>query len=314
MKFKYFLLALLGAVAYQFKSPYPTLPGKVNLVEQAAQTVFQTDIKDLAYPSVRSTQGTADPYADWVGIKVNYRVPEAGLGEPRQACPQHEGLLDGREPQATPQIASRSDYTVLCNTQYVNASLGATKTGFWSAWRLSREGIERSRGIRREDSFRPDDRLPTSYQPSLEDYRGSGLDRGHIFPNGDGYSSESRAESFVLSNVFPQSAAHNQGMWNELEQRTRKLALRHGEIYVVTGVAFIGEKVVQIGHTGLYIPPYVYKAVYIPAQHKASACLSVNAAAGSCRWVSIKELTQLTGTNPFPSLNNTSAENSVFSW
>ena len=314
MKFKYLLLVLLGAVAYQFKSPHPSLSGKADLVELGAQNISQTDTHAPSYPSSRSTQGTADPYADLVGIEANYRVPEAGLGAPSQACPQHEGLLDGREPQTTPKIASRSDYTVLCNTQYVNASLGATKTGFWSAWRLSREGIERSRGIRREDSFRPDDRLPTSYQPSLEDYRGSGLDRGHIFPNGDGYSAESRAESFVLSNVFPQSAAHNQGMWNDLEQRTRKLALRHGEVYVVTGVAFIGDHIAQIGHTGLYVPPYVYKAVYIPAQHKASACLSVNAAAGRCRWVSIEELTQFTGTNPFPALDGTEAAASVFPW
>lgn len=319
---KLFWIAAVGAVAYGVNHPSLLTSYAKNKVSdtitQKANQVFEKATQEYL-PSTakgsRSTQGTADPYADLVGRETDYpRIPEAGQGTPRNACPGHEGLLAGMEPKIARHIADRSDYTVLCNSQYVNASIGATKTGFWSAWRLDKEGIERTRGLRREDSFRPDERLPENARASLEDYRGSGYDRGHIFPNADGNSVQSRSESYLLSNIFPQSAAHNQEMWNELEQRTRKLAIRNGEIYVVTGVAFLGKKAAQIGNTGLYVPSHVYKAVYIPSKDKAAACLSVNAAAAKCRWVNIEELTQITGTNPFPALLGTMAAKTVFSW
>ena len=53
---------------------------------------------------------------------------------------------------------------------------------------------------------------------SLDDYRASGYDRGHLAPAGSMKMNEiSMSESFFMSNMSPQSASFNRGVWKRLE-------------------------------------------------------------------------------------------------
>ena len=115
----------------------------------------------------------------------------------------------------------------------------------------------------RSDDYRPDFQIST-ISAQLEDYRGSGYDRGHLCPAGDmKLNLTSMSESFYLSNMSPQDKDFNAGIWNTLEDRVRKWALTSERIYVVTGGVLTSNKG-KIGSNGVSIPKYFYKVIYDP--------------------------------------------------
>lgn len=67
------------------------------------------------------------------------------------------------------------------------------------------------------------------------DYTNSGYSRGHMAPAADmKWSEQAMLESFYLSNICPQIAELNGGVWEELENRVRKLA-SESNVYVCCG-------------------------------------------------------------------------------
>lgn len=109
----------------------------------------------------------------------------------------------------------------------------------WVAWRVSRADMS---NLDREDSFRPDDRLPKGWaRVTPADYTGSGFDRGHIAPNADRYGSREAADStFLMTNIIPQTGDLNRGPWQKLEAYLRTLVTRGNDVYIYAGV--YGEK------------------------------------------------------------------------
>lgn len=91
----------------------------------------------------------------------------------------------------------------------------------------------------RTDDFREDDRLHSTLRPTLDDYAGSGFDRGHLAPAADfKFSPTAMSQSFLLSNVAPQNPELNQGPWAGLESATRACARETAEpggLTVLTG-------------------------------------------------------------------------------
>jgi len=105
----------------------------------------------------------------------------------------------------------------------------------WVAWRVTKADLG---SLDREDSFRPDDRLPKGWpRITPSDYTGSGYDRGHIAPNADRYGSREAADStFVMTNMTPQTGDLNRGPWQKLEAYLRTLVNRGSDVYIYAGV------------------------------------------------------------------------------
>jgi len=58
-------------------------------------------------------------------------------------------------------------------------------------------------------------------QAILQDYKNlTGLNRGHLNPNGHHADSSSRTATFTLTNIVPQNVKLNGGAWNNYEQQT----------------------------------------------------------------------------------------------
>ncbi|KAM6425001.1 endonuclease domain-containing 1 protein-like [Rhynochetos jubatus] len=58
-------------------------------------------------------------------------------------------------------------------------------------------------------------------QAILQDYKNlTGLNRGHLNPNGHHSDSSSRTATFTLTNIVPQNEKLNGGAWNNYEQQT----------------------------------------------------------------------------------------------
>jgi len=100
----------------------------------------------------------------------------------------------------------------------------------------------------RFDNFRPDLRIPKRFRASLTDYKGSGYDRGHLVPSANQNTQKiQNSETFLLSNMSPQLADFNRGMWSNLEKSVRKLNDKEEilETYVLTAPVFYFDKLIE---------------------------------------------------------------------
>lgn len=137
----------------------------------------------------------------------------------------------------------------------------------WVAWRVTRADMG---DVDREDSFRPDDRLPKGWaRVTPADYTGSGFDRGHICPNADRNGSpDSMAATFLMTNMTPQTPDLNRGPWQKLEAYLRTLVTRGSDVYIVSGVYGENGKIKR----KVTIPSNNWKiAVAVPAGSNLSA-------------------------------------------
>ncbi|MFD1159057.1 DNA/RNA non-specific endonuclease [Roseovarius aestuarii] len=101
----------------------------------------------------------------------------------------------------------------------------------------------------RLDNFRPDQRIPRRFRASLEAYKGSGFDRGHLAASANLNETDiQNSETFLLSNMSPQLPNFNRKIWRDLEIAVRELNEYHSvlETYVLTAPVFDFEKKIEV--------------------------------------------------------------------
>ncbi|NXF13141.1 ENDD1 protein, partial [Smithornis capensis] len=93
----------------------------------------------------------------------------------------------------------------------------------------------------------------------------TGLNRGHLNPNGHHNTNDSRMATFTLTNIVPQNITLNGGAWNDYEQKTMKNKTQNciNKTYVITG-AVPGNRSVSNGR------------VNVPSHIWSSACCRTN--------------------------------------
>jgi endonuclease G len=160
---------------------------------------------------------------------------------------------------------------------------------------------------KRVDNFQQD----TSVEgcPTLDDYKYSGYDRGHLVPAGDmKWSSQAMNDCFYLTNMLPQKQALNSGAWNQLEQKVRNWAIRDSALIIVTGpVLSKYDWNTTIGDTRVVVPSSMFKAILAPHTTPMRAIAFVYSnkkAEGSLadHAVSIDHIENITGLDLFSSL------------
>ena len=180
---------------------------------------------------------------------------------------------------------------------------GVTHGALWSAEHPTATSLEAARGTERVNDFHPEDRLPVADQAQVEDYRRSGYDRGHMTPSGDMPDATAQDQSFSLANMVPQTPQLNRGIWEGIESAVRHLAQEQGELFLVTGPAFVGEELKSIGPDGVLVPSSTWKAVYDPRTGGAGVYVCKNTATPTCVVTSVAALVQAVGVDPFPALS-----------
>lgn len=184
---------------------------------------------------------------------------------------------------------------------------GVSRTPLWSAEYISPQRLKQAKTIGRQGEFYEEPRVSVPYRSRLSHYSRSGYDRGHMAPNGDMANRTQQADSFSLANMVPQSPYNNQEVWRNLEEATRALVLKkQAAAYVITGPAFLGQRIKKIGgRQGVLVPTHIYKVVYFPALNAASAYLTVNDERARLQLLSVSELEQKIGINLLPALPKT---------
>ncbi|WP_320129529.1 DNA/RNA non-specific endonuclease [uncultured Sphaerochaeta sp.] len=139
----------------------------------------------------------------------------------------------------------------------------------WVAYELTRDELYGT--YERTDDFKADPAVQFR-SASLDDYKSSGYDRGHLIPAADqSWSKEAMEDSFYLSNMSPQDPQFNRGIWSKLESAVRNIADTEGSIYVVTGPVLTDGPFKTIGKNKVAVPKYYYKVLldYTDPQLKA---------------------------------------------
>lgn len=194
-----------------------------------------------------------------------------------------------------PPIATRA----LCYSSFAVLHSGKSRTPLYAVERLNKAQMQTKVG--RSNRFFADARLPRAERAELDDYKNSGLDRGHMAPAGDMSTEESMAQSFSLANMVPQSVAGNRHAWANIEKATRQYVMRAaGDVYVITGPVFDANPR-TIGANRVWVPQHVFKLVYDPSAGRAWAHWldnTDNARVG--KPISYEELVRRTGIEFFP--------------
>jgi endonuclease G len=235
-----------------------------------------------------------------VGLMAFLAAASSATAAPTN-CP--DNFLGGQAPDLVNAGLARSS-TALCYTEFGVLFSGLTRTPLWSADHLTADRVAQAAHQRRSDaseSFHEETALPPGDRSWLRDFSRSGYDRGHLSPNADMSTHSAQGESFTLANMVPQWPENNRGIWEGVEGSTRALASQYGEVWVVTVPIFAGGQT-QWLHDRVAIPSKIAKAVYIPAINTSSAYITDNGPGDSWQAISVAQLRDMSGIDPFPAL------------
>lgn len=140
------------------------------------------------------------------------------------------------------------------------------KLANWVAYTLTKS--ELIRDTRRSNIFKKDPDL-RCIQGMDDDYRNSGIDRGHLAPSADfTFSKFSNQHTFFFTNISPQKPEFNRGIWKKLEEETRAMCVFYDSVSVVSGPVF-SDKDSLLGVTRLPIPKKYFKVLMVHAGDKS---------------------------------------------
>lgn len=141
----------------------------------------------------------------------------------------------------------------------------------------------------RTDAWGYDPLIPATLQQSITRGTGTGryyadgqYDRGHQLPSADRLNYSANVSTFYATNMTPQTAAFNQGIWGNLEGRVRTYSSTADTLYVVTGCVLDGNH----GHVkdadghSIAVPSAYFKALLYRGSNSQAAATSRFMAAG----------------------------------
>jgi endonuclease G len=217
------------------------------------------------------------------------------------ACPQH--FPSGTEPVL--KTAKPDARRMLCFDGFAILHSGQSKTAVYVVEKLNKARLAPE--VDRNDKFYEEARLPKAERATLNDYKGSGYDRGHLAPAADMGTPNEMAQSFSLANMVPQVPEHNRGIWaKSIEKPTRQYVEERagGDVFVFTGPIYKNNVPAEtIGAGKVWVPQQMFKLVYDASTKRAWAHISDNSAGARMGPpVTYKELVKVTGIEFLPNL------------
>jgi len=202
------------------------------------------------------------------------------------------------------QILVRKAYTVSYNKE--------TKCPNWVAWELTSSHADGD--LPRDSKYYEDEDVPLP-RATNEDYRGSGWTRGHMCPAGDNkWDADAMRESNLLTNMCPQHASLNSGLWNVIERDCRKWAKAYGDLYIVCGPVLLNRGHETIGMNKVVVPEAFFKVILRLSSEPAAIGFVVRNNEGKKKKDqfinTVDDVERITGMDFFPALPD-SIENIV---
>ena len=183
---------------------------------RSADIVFRTEDPAIAQRELKFTV-TQQPYESLVpsAVQAWLELPAVPSSDPDAAFFSHDMTYNGQTVR---------NYSFLLDLP--------GRVSRWVAYPLYK-GM--TTGSTRTDKWEYDPLVPKRYQGvAYKSY--AGYDRGHQLPSADRLCNTSANEqTFYFTNITPQHADLNQGLWEKLEQQVRGQINSCDTLYVVTG-------------------------------------------------------------------------------
>jgi endonuclease G len=223
-------------------------------------------------------------------------------------------------PTAATTDPSKTNNYLIARSQFTLSYNGIHHQPNWVSWSYS-TGDSGSSG--RTDAWSEETALPAGYYrvgiATFGSSFGESWDRGHMCPSADRTATVADNElTFRMSNMIPQAAQNNQGLWANFETYTRGLASDGDEILIICGPAqFTGNRIPN----QMSVPGSVWKIIVevpnasstTPAYQRVTtnsrviAILTPNTSSGLGTWesyiTSVEEIEEITGFNFFSSVD-----------
>ena len=135
----------------------------------------------------------------------------------------------------TPAALSNPNDLLIVRPQYTISYNESRGTPNWVSYELDSRQIVS--GQDRCNCFTADQVLPSNKQILTSDYTNGGFDRGHMARSFDRTAANvDNARTFYLTNIVPQMADLNQGVWAQFENALGDSATKGGRaVYIITG-------------------------------------------------------------------------------
>lgn len=148
---------------------------------------------------------------------------------------------------------------ILVRTSYIVSYNKVWKLPNWVAWHLTDDHVDGN--APRRNSFREDLEVPRP-RATPADYKGSGWSRGHMCPSGDNkWNPRANHDTFLMTNLCPQDANLNSGLWNSIEMDCRKWAKKYGDVFIICGPVPLRQPYETIGDNKVAVPKAFFKIV-----------------------------------------------------
>jgi DNA/RNA endonuclease G (NUC1)/uncharacterized protein YjdB/PKD repeat protein len=125
------------------------------------------------------------------------------------------------------------DDLLIARAQYVLSYNESRGTPNWVSYELDTRQFGQTD---RCNCFTADPNLPANKQVYTSDYTNGGFDRGHMTRSADRTAANvDNGDTFFLTNVVPQQADLNQGVWAQFENAVADTARAGRAVYIITG-------------------------------------------------------------------------------
>lgn len=159
-------------------------------------------------------------------------------------------------------------FKILVNIGYAVGYSEDLKNPLWAVYRLGNKKTDFVQEWERPWTFVVD--IRTDSKVTHEDYESSGYDRGHMAPNAailEQYGQMAQLETYLISNICPQTRRLNRGIWETLEAKIKDEISQddttnkqvHG-VYVITGPIFKKNPPDKL-NSGIAIPDEFYTII-----------------------------------------------------
>ena len=132
---------------------------------------------------------------------------------------------------------------------------------------VNRYYVENGGNLLPTSQYPNDPDLPSQYQFTIDPYRGSGYDHGHICPSADRLrATEANYQTFFLTNMQPQIHIFNAGLWEKMENQVRTWGNLCDTLYVCKGGTIDRNDNIRSylssGINKIPVPKYFYMALF----------------------------------------------------
>jgi len=149
----------------------------------------------------------------------------------------------------------------ICRHGYATLNDTVAKLPVWGVYVLKPDNALGC--VPRSNTFTTDASLPKGLAATPDDYDATGYDRGHNIPNGDqSFDQQAEWESFLMTNMYPQTPSINRGIWKLLETSVRGWAVQSNQPLVIyAGPLYDIAQGKTIGPNKVVVPHGFFKVV-----------------------------------------------------